>query len=430
MSNHGAIVKRRYRNLCHKARFVSSEREAEQDLELERHKEIIRALKGELNHIRSSRAYRLAVAIQALKAKVKTRVGSISASISKSAPASADSLSTHVAKSTLRIAYLIPGRGISGGTAVVLQHLNRLKERGFETFIIDTMNQSGRLDWFPNQQVEIRSLEEIPHDLDVAVATGWQTVHHLEGMAAHQKYYFVQSDETRFTDDPDTKAYIRATYEKPFKYFTEARWIQRWLKAEFGHDSFYAPNGLDPELIHPTVPLTPRGERLRVLLEGPIGIPFKGMADAFAAVGPLDCEIWCVSSYRPPRPSWRCDRFFQAVPLDQMKFIYSSCDILLKMSRVEGFFGPPLEMMACGGVPVVSKVTGYDEYIVDGENALVVEMGDVRGAREAVRCLLEDGDLRARLQEGGRQTAALWRWKETIDHLERAFTLVGNVEER
>ena len=76
-----------------------------------------------------------------------------------------------------------------------------------------------------------------------------------------------------------------------------------------------------------------------------------------------------------------------------MKNIYSSADIFLKMSKVEGFFGPPMEAMACGCAVVVSKVTGYDEYIKHNFNALVVESGDVSGAREAIKKLLIDSDL-------------------------------------
>lgn len=317
-----------------------------------------------------------------------------------------------------RVAYLIPGVGISGGTAVICQHANRLKERGFDVLLLDVLESERPITWFPDLQVEVVPFSQRPANIDIAVATGWQTVDYLERMNVARPMYFVQSDETRFFDDPGLKAHIRATYMRPFEYLTEARWIKRWLADEFGHSATYVPNGLDPEIIHPAEPLAPRGNRLRILLEGPIDIPFKGMADAFAAVKGLDCEVWCVSSHGVPRPHWRCDRFFHAMPMQDMKHIYSSCDVLLKMSRVEGFFGPPLEMMACGGVSVVAKVTGYDEYIVDGSNALVVEPGDIPGARAALQRLLSDRALRAKLIEAGRVTAEAWRWEPTIDRLE------------
>ena len=91
------------------------------------------------------------------------------------------------------------------------------------------------------------------------------------------------------------------------------------------------------------------------------------------------------------------------------------------MSRVEGFFGPPLEAMACGCIPVVSKVTGYDEYIVDGENALVVEMGDIRGAEEAIQKLIDEPTLRDKLIRNGMKTVKEWSWEKSIDSLEKVI---------
>lgn len=67
------------------------------------------------------------------------------------------------------------------------------------------------------------------------------------------------------------------------------------------------------------------------------------MAVAIEAVAPLDVEVWCVSSRGAPIKEWKCDRFFEHVPMVDMRRIYSSCDILLKLSRVEGMFSPPLE---------------------------------------------------------------------------------------
>ena len=53
--------------------------------------------------------------------------------------------------------------------------------------------------------------------------------------------------------------------------------------------------------------------------------------------------------------------------------IYRSCDVIVKLSYVEGMFGPPLEMFHCGGTSIVYDVTGHDEYIVHGKNGLVAK---------------------------------------------------------
>ncbi|MBC8578932.1 glycosyltransferase [Zhenhengia yiwuensis] len=329
---------------------------------------------------------------------------------------------TKLIKMKPKIAYLIPGCGISGGIAVICQHINRLQKRGYEVLII-TEDDNTTIDWFPNQNVDIVTMENVPTNIDILVATGWSTAYTAQHINANKKYYFVQSDESRFYEK-ESYEYRRAleTYKMDYEIITEAKWIQKWLKEEFGKEAHYVPNGLDEKIIHKTQPMVPKGEKLRILLEGPIDIPFKGMEDAFNAINGLDCEVWCISSAGRPKPEWHCDRFFEKVPMEQMKYIYSSCDIFLKMSRVEGFFGPPLEMMACGGACVVSKVTGYDEYITNEYNALVVEQGDVEGAHQALRRLLEDQVLRQQLVMNGYKTASEWKWEPSIDILENIYS--------
>ena len=64
-----------------------------------------------------------------------------------------------------------------------------------------------------------------------------------------------------------------------------------------------------------------------------------------------------------------------------------------------------MEAMACGSAVVVGKVTGYDEYIQNEHNALVVEQSDVKGAKEVVNRLMNDKNLRNKLVENGHKTA-------------------------
>jgi len=321
-----------------------------------------------------------------------------------------------------KIGYVIPGSGLSGGIAVILQHANRLLNRGYDVVLI-TEDEQTQIDWFPNQRVKIVPVAEAPQNLDVIIATGWSTAYTVEKLSAVKKCYFVQSDETRF-NPVGTEAYYqaKATYSMPYTYFTEARWIQSWLKDTFSQTAAYIPNGIDERIIYEVKGLRNPNGKVRVLLEGPIAIPYKGMEDAFKAVEGLDCEVWCVSSAGEPRPEWKCDKFLGKVNMNRMRYIYSSCDILLKMSQVEGFFGPPMEMMACGGTCIVGKVTGYDEYIVDGYNALVVEQGDVAGAHNALKKLIANKELRKKLIQGGYETARKWGWNSSIDLLEKLIS--------
>jgi hypothetical protein len=88
--------------------------------------------------------------------------------------------------------------------------------------------------------------------------------------------------------------------------------------------------------------------------------------------------------------------------------IYRSCDLLFKLSTVEGMFGPPLEIFHCGGTSVVFDVTGHDEYIVNNENSLVVSSGELSLVVEKISEILKDTCLRKRLIGGAINTASKW----------------------
>ena len=121
-------------------------------------------------------------------------------------------------------------------------------------------------------------MHDAPDNLDVLVATGWQTVDEVKRLPAKKKFYFVQSDETRF-NPVGSEAYKKAlaSYSEDFHFFTEAKWIKKWLYNSFKKESVYVPNGIDTNIIYCTETRKEHLDRkVRVLLEGPIDIPFKG----------------------------------------------------------------------------------------------------------------------------------------------------------
>lgn len=326
----------------------------------------------------------------------------------------------------MKIVYVLTANVLCGGHIVVLQHVTRLTKRGHSVFIciLDETIQanSTSFSWFSNFDCPVVHPKNFPDDVDICIATFWDTLIQVLKFPAKQKVYFVQSDETRFYEDLVMKNWVVLTYLCNVHYMTEAKWIVDWLEDNFGHQAAYIPNALDPDIIYPDKPIvSKRSDKRRILVEGAIDSPFKRVKEAIEASQGLGCEIWCVSNEGILSPDTKVDRFFYKVDFNQMKNIYSSCDILIKLSSVEGFFGPPLEMMACGGVCIVSDVTGYDEYIKDEYNALVVPNGDVALAHQALKRLIGDRDLYNKLQVNGKLTADSMKWENSIDKLEFFF---------
>ncbi|WP_374265681.1 glycosyltransferase [Zoogloea sp.] len=314
-----------------------------------------------------------------------------------------------------KIGFILAGLGISGGAAVVLKHISLLMEAGHDAFVID-LGGYGDILWYGNPAIRVYRMDEMQScgldNIDLLFATFWETVSWLDKIPARRKLYFVQSDERLFYESDSVKEKVAETYRMDYEYVVIARWLVDMLRNEFGKSAVYVPNGLDRELFYPGDPLEEKpSQRLRVLIEGPISVPFKGMADAYAAVCGLDCELWIVSTDGKPESGWRYDRFFEAVKQAEMRRIYSSCDVLLKMSRVESFAYPPLEAMACGCAVVLGEVDGGIEYAVDEVNVLKVAQGDVAAAREAVLRLLTDSELKERLILAGFETVKCWSWE-------------------
>lgn len=90
-------------------------------------------------------------------------------------------------------------------------------------------------------------------------------------------------------------------------------------------------------------------------------------------------------------------RFSGYAPYEQTPEVYRAAEIFVSPTYAEGFSNTILEAMATG-LPVVStNAVGVVDCLTDGENALLVEPGDVEALADALRRLLADGGPRPRL---------------------------------
>ena len=156
--------------------------------------------------------------------------------------------------------------------------------------------------------------------------------------------------------------------------------------------------------------------KLRVLVEGPVDVDFKNVPKTVELCKESNAdEIWLLTSSKIKNYEG-CDRVFSCVPITETPKIYRSCDVIVKLSYVEGMFGPPLEMFHCGGTAITYDVTGYDEYIENGVNALVAKKDDERKVVEYINTLKRDEALLKQLKENALCTARKWiSWENSSD---------------
>lgn len=334
----------------------------------------------------------------------------------------------------MKIAFILPADILGGGPIVVYEHAQRLQNRGYEVVVI-FLKPPCESDRSPSANYSLRKIsweEAFKEEFDCVIATWWETAFSLFKLKARHLAYFVQSDERRFYGSREIpiKYLVEATYQMPVNFVTEARWIKAMLSEEFGKEAHLVPNAVSHELFFPVEPIqSKKPGKLRLLIEGPGAVEYKRVGFCFEVCSNMpDIELWYVSTDGFIHPSWKADRVFSRQPQGKMREIYSSCDVLLKLSTVEGFFGPPLEMMACGGTAIVSDVSGHDEYVVDGHNALVVAADDKEQARAAINRLKESPSLLAELKSNGLKTANRYSWDRSNDQLVSALEIISGTE--
>jgi glycosyltransferase involved in cell wall biosynthesis len=315
-----------------------------------------------------------------------------------------------------KICFLVGSMAISGGTYVIVQHAAYLHDQGYDvTLAVQEPFTAQTLAWHDR----ISRLRCVPIDaaksemFDLVIATWWKTALELRYFNAPRHAYFVQSIESRFypvTEVP-LRALVDATYQFPVAYVTEATWIRDQLATCYGHEVALVRNGIRKDLYRTMGPtMAPRdpNRQPRVLVEGHFGVSFKNTALGVRLAREAGAkDIWVLTG-TPIKWIPGVSRVFSRVPINVTPEIYRSCDILVKLSTVEGMFGPPLEIFHCGGTAIVFDVTGHDEYIVDGQNGCVVRRGDMDGVVTTLRRLLDDRTELARLQAGALQTADVW----------------------
>jgi glycosyltransferase involved in cell wall biosynthesis len=332
----------------------------------------------------------------------------------------------------VKVAWLLNDLQLSGGVGVVVEHARQLAARhDFECVLVLAREQEAP-DWQYRGLTELR-VETLPsarrERFDIAICTWWETAFSLFELHADRYAHFIQSLEDRFyyLEAPE-RIGAALTLDLPVDFITEATWIARTIESMRPEARvFLVRNGIDkhafplPEKVDPR----PATRPLHVLVEGHSQVWFKGVAQAAysAAAMKQPHHLTIVTADREFLPSdVVADEIVGPVPRAEMSELYARSDVVLKMSSVEGMFGPPLEGFHRGATCVVTPVTGHDEYVTHGWNGLVTEWDDPAGTAGALDVLAADRRLLHLLRTNAVETARSWpSWEQSAQFMAAAL---------
>ncbi len=334
----------------------------------------------------------------------------------------------------MKVCFVLNDIALSGGTGVVVEHAHQLATRhGFDVTLATT--SADVAPWAHRRLPEMScvTLAEARQDrYDVAIATLWSTCYNLFDVPAERYASFVQSLEDRFyeADAPGERVLAALTHALPVSFITEARWIADIL-AEIRPDApcFVVRNGVDKDVFALAEPPEARPTRpLHILLEGHPDVWFKGLGEAAAVLRELrepHVTTFVSPSGRDTDPPMGADRVVGPLSQADMATEYADADLVLKLSRVEGMFGPPLEGFHMGATCVTTPVTGHDEFIEHGFNGLVTGWDDARGTARMIDLLARDRRLLHHLRRNAWLTARGWPgWEQAGDFMAAALETI------
>lgn len=316
------------------------------------------------------------------------------------------------------IAFVLPSTQISGGVNLVKKHCNVLRKYGYDVTIL-SMDIDDSNVYFENIEINVISLHKtlVHAYFKRAVGTLWSTMSFITSYPKiKEKKYLVQGFETDFYKNNEYFRKIANTTYNLFdntEYLTISKWCKDWLEKKYFKKVKFVPNGINTSLFK-YKKRNFKEEKIKILIEGNSEDYYKNVDESFKIIeklNPEKYEIIYLSYKGKPKDWYRVDKFYNKVPHEEVNKVYQEAHILLKTSILESFSYPPLEMMATGGVSIVIANNGNTEYLINEQNCLFYEQGNIENAIKCIERIVNDNQLREKIIVNGLKTAKERDWE-------------------
>ena len=355
---------------------------------------------------------------------------------------------------SMRITFVISHADLSGGMRVITTYAQRLAERGHQVTVVSRPKRSPTFrEWFhhrflgkplpwaarPVSKSHLDGLANVRHHLidrhraivaddlpdgDVVLATWWETMEWIWPMPPSKgaKVHFMQDYETFGGDKPR----VDATCRLPVRRIVIAQWVKDLLEKEFANPpTALIPNAVDQTLFH----APPRGKQA-IPTVGTVYTRFrnKGTDIALEAfrlakrrMPALKLLVFGGGDVDPSLPLPPEAEFFQRLPDEKLRDVYSRCDAWLFATRIEAFGLPVLEAMACR-TPVIATPAGAAPELLAGGGGVLVPHENPAAMADAIVDLLQIPDANwRRYSDAAFATAGQYTWEKMVDQFENVL---------
>jgi len=265
-------------------------------------------------------------------------------------------------------------------------------------------------------------------DAEIILATYWKTAYLVRELSPTKgaKAILIQGYEVR---DGKSDPLLEATWRMPIHKIVVSKWLLKLARERFGDEVVsHVPNSVDLDQFNAVPRLKQPMPTIGLMYSSSW---FKGCRTSLAAVSRVAAKVpslrlVCFGSERPGLglrlPSYA--EFHYQPSQERLKGLYAQCDVWLCGSNREGFSLPPLEAMACRCPVVCTRVGELIDFIEEGVNGYLVDVGDVGALADRVlRVLNAPKEKWQRMSEAAYRTTTRYTWDDATDLLERALEL-------
>jgi glycosyltransferase involved in cell wall biosynthesis len=342
----------------------------------------------------------------------------------------------------LRLALVIPPfqRG-SGGHNTLFQILTRLERRGHACSV-----------WLADYQQDMKEVwpATIRHDIveffaplqgpvykdfrewqgaDVAIATGWQTVHATLGLpGCRARAYIVNDHEPEFFAAATERSLAEDTYRHDLHCIAASPWLRDLLIERYGASADAFQLGVDGDTYKP-LPVERRTDT--VVYYARHSTPRRAVPIGLMALAELyrrrpDVRIVLFGTHEPLHAAFPYEHL-GVLSTRQLARLYSEATAGLCLS-LTNFSLMPKEMLACG-LPCVELAGVSAESIFGADGALDLAPLDPGAIADSLERLLTDRERWQRRSQEGLEFVKSHTWEQATDEVEAGLRHALRVRE-
>lgn len=321
----------------------------------------------------------------------------------------------------IRIIFVLQTLGWSGGIKIVVEHANRLAEKGFAPEIWS-------LDDKPVWDIRVptrhfknykKLTSALASEEAIKVATWWETASPVwlasvkKGIAVN----FIQEIESWFyPGDPDAQRTVISCYRKEFKNLTTSSYNLDEIN-QLGLKAVLIPCGYDDTVYYKKEEIKKQDNVLLALGRSFFQKNFMYSFEAWLSLGNKRPNFWLFGSEPDMKTLDEKITYYYKPSDEEVNDLYNTSTAFIQTSYHEGFCLPLLEAMATGTPVICTDAHGNRDFCINEKTALYVEQNNKKQLTQTIDRLFSDKKLRDKLSRNAIKEAKKYAWPAITDRL-------------